>query len=83
METRDRLKKLSRYELVELIYDLRRDNVELDKRLRQAEIRIAELEPNDARTALEERLNGMERLLQQISDRLGAQEDEARRASDG
>ena len=82
METRDRLKKLSRYELVELIYDLRRDNVELDKRLREAEIRIAELEPNDARTALEERLNDMERLLRRISEQLGA-EDAPRGSNNG
>ena len=41
METRDRLRKLSRYELVELIYDLRRDNIALEKRCREGGVDVS------------------------------------------
>ncbi|MBQ8109782.1 MAG: hypothetical protein IJ124_06480 [Clostridia bacterium] len=75
MEKRDRLKKLSRYELVELIYELRQDNVELEKRCREAELKVAELEQLTGKDSLGERLGRMEGLLRTIQGRLDAEEE--------
>ena len=70
METRDRLKKLSRYELVELIFDLRQDNVALEKRCREAELKAARLEQLSGDDSLGDRLGRVEALLHQIQERL-------------
>ena len=75
MEMKDRLRKLSRYELVELIYDLRRDNVELEKRLREAEIRVSELEQLGGGDTLSGRLQRMEDMLESIERRITGTEE--------
>ena len=75
MEMKDRLRKLSRYELVELIYDLRRDNVELEKRLRDAEIKVAELEQLGGGDTLSGRLQRMENMLEAIERRVTGTEE--------
>ena len=70
METRDRLRKLSRYELVELIYDLRRDNIALEKRCREAELRLAQIDQLGGEDSLAGRLERMEALLSAIRARV-------------
>ena len=75
MEIKDRLRKLSRYELVELIYDLRRDNVELEKRLREAEIKVSELEQLGGGDTLSGRLQRMENMLEAIERRVTGTEE--------
>ena len=75
MEMKDRLRKLSRYELVELIYDLRRDNVELEKRLREAEIKVSELEQLGGGDTLSGRLQRMENMLEAIERRVTGTEE--------
>ena len=72
MEMKDRLKKLSRYELVELIYELRTDNIELEKQLKEAERQLAE-KPGADTAAFEERLSAMEDCLGKICERLKIQ----------
>ena len=72
MEMKDRLKKLSRYELVELIYELRTDNIELENQLKEAEKQLAERPAADT-AAFEERLSAMEAQLGKICERLKIQ----------
>jgi|GEM_PF-5681003 len=72
MKARNKLKKLSRIELVELIYEIRKENVALDKRCRKLERRMAELleqeyEPGGDLTT---RLDGMEDMLREIRRQL-------------
>ena len=66
MEIRDKLSKLGRYELVELIYELRKSNIALEKRCEAAELRVAELERSGARVELEERIKSLERLISEL-----------------
>ena len=65
MKTRNSLRRLSRIELVELIYDLRRDNVALEQRCQELEGRLSELETNPEED-FSSRLEDIENLLQKI-----------------
>ena len=70
METSDKLRKLSRLELVKLIYELRKDNLALQERCRKAETRVAQLERGSARGELEGRLYALERILYDVKDHM-------------
>ena len=72
MEMKDRLKKLSRYELVELIYELRTDNIELERQLKEAERQLSERPAADT-AAFDERLSAMEDCLGKICEKLRIQ----------
>ena len=76
MRSRDKLSKLSRLELVELIYDIRRDNVSLQKRCKRLEEKLTQLrekareesgnEQDEKFAFMSERLDHMEDLLRDI-----------------
>ena len=70
METNKKLSRMSRYELTQLIYDLRRENVALQERCEAAEARVAELERNSsALNEMEERLMTLERIMFDLKDK--------------
>ena len=71
MKDRSKLSKLSRMELVELIYEIRRENVTLTKRCRRLEKQVLALQ-NAAAPAddLDVRLDGMEDMLRDIRRQL-------------
>lgn len=69
METNGRLSRLSRYELVKLLYDLRKENLALQERCEKAEARVAELErSNNASDEMQGRLMALERLVLGMKD---------------
>jgi len=69
MEARDKLRKLSRYELIELIYELRKDNIALETQLREAESRQAAAQPDNA-DRLDQRLCAIEQALERLEEQL-------------
>ncbi len=74
MKERNRLSKLSRMELVELIYEIRRENVTLSKRNHRLEKQLATLQAAmEAEASSEDlgaRLDSMENMLRDIRRQL-------------
>ena len=70
METKKKLSRMSRYELTQLIYDLRRENVALQERCKAAEARVAELERNSsALNEMQGNLLTLQRMVFDLKDK--------------
>ena len=74
MKRREKLSKLSRLELVELIYDIRRDNVALEKRCKKLEERL-ELARQRVNAEEESEASEMEDRFNTFGERLDSMED--------
>ena len=80
MRKQNPLKKLSRYDLLGLVYDLRKENEDLTARCEAAEKRVAELEQRADGAAVAARLEEMDKVLREI--RAGLTNDGARRSEE-
>lgn len=80
MSKQNPLKKLNRYDLLGLVYDLRKENADLTTRCEAAERRVADLEQSADSAAVAERLDAIEKALREI--RAGLQENGARRSEE-
>ena len=94
MSERSKLNKLSRLELVELIYDIRKDNLSLEKQCRKLEKQLDELQAREADEAeggsvqehldqIDERLDGLEDMLRDVRRYLTGRRSAAREAESG
>ena len=84
MSERSKLNRLSRVELIELIYDIRKENVELTSRCKTLEDQVKSLREREGSAReerdvdghlglIDERLDGLEDILQDVRDRLAGQ----------
>ena len=67
---RNKLGKLSRTELVQLIYDIRKTNVALEERCERLEKQLADAEARMLSDETNARLNNIEEVLRAIDERL-------------
>lgn len=70
MSKQNPLKKLSRYDLLGLIYDIRKENADLEARCEAAEQRVADLEQRADGAAVLAKLDEMEKLLLEMQAEL-------------
>ena len=70
VRARKKLGKLSRTELVQLIYDIRKDNVALEERCERLEKQLADAEARMLSDETNSRLNNIEAVLRAIDERL-------------
>ena len=70
VRARRRLGKLSRSELVQLIYDIRKDNIALEERCDRLEKQLADAEARMLSDETNSRLTNIESVLRAIDERL-------------
>lgn len=70
VRARKQLGKLSRSELVQLIYDIRKDNIALEERCERLEKQLADAEARMLSDETNSRLTNIEGVLRAIDERL-------------
>ena len=78
MKRRDRLSRLSRQELLELIYEVRRENLALERRYKRLRQQVQALEEYQPDEEMEFRLQEMEKMIQIIYRQLDTAEKDGR-----
>ena len=70
VRSRERLSRLNRAELVQLIYDIRKDNIALEERCARLERQLSDAEARMLSDETNARLNNIEDVLRAIDERL-------------